>query len=613
MNKFASLKIFNDGLTFSPVFKPQKAGSVVNMGNINANNVLLIGNKVDVQNGKVGNKNSTTYLVGNDLALNSSSFVENKTNQLTALKSVSITSNMSAFEDGGYKFVGADNFQSVNYIDNNNFITNNAVEKIDFKQYLTIDSVDEWAIFADAWNNDRGDTRDVKEFRLMGNIDFNNDFKPEYMVGYVYYDSKNKQYIWDNAFNSTFNGNGYTLSNIFLDLSSFSSTNLYKDYYVGIFSGVSKNGVVKNLKVENIGVKGHKATGSISGGSNGGSFYDISMKNITDIYSVNNYAGGFIGLITGTDVGNYERISIDGLNSVYAGSTGYSLSGAGGFTGAISAGEFKDISINKIGSIFGGYSGGFAGFAGDAKTSAPSVEKIIFENIILSNFTKIGGWTWTGGFIAKFSQNNVDNVFFKNILLSDIDKITAEQGSGGFMAHTDGGKYENITLDNIGEISTIRGNDSSGGFIGIIEDGEYKNIKISNIDFIKFATQNNGLFAGYIEKGKFENINISKIKNIDIGNVNFFGLFTGFIGDEFSSENISSFNNIFIHNIGEIKYDGSTGGGYGDPYYGNIGIFAEKAFNTTLSNIYISLKGLTISNEDKNDLRFKTAFIYNDE
>ncbi|MBT0828963.1 hypothetical protein KJQ75_09065, partial [Campylobacter lari] len=163
-------------------------GNVVNMGNINANNILLIGNKVDIQGGKVGNKNSTTHLVGNDLVLNPSSFAGNKTNYLTALKSVSIAASMSAFEEGGYKFVGADGFTLTNYTDNNNKVTENKVQKIDFKQYLTIDSVDEWAIFADAWNNDRGGkdgTRSVKEFRLIDDIDFKNDFKPEYMVGYT--------------------------------------------------------------------------------------------------------------------------------------------------------------------------------------------------------------------------------------------------------------------------------------------------------------------------------------------------------------------------------------------------------------------------------------------
>ncbi|EAH7188376.1 filamentous hemagglutinin N-terminal domain-containing protein [Campylobacter lari] len=46
MKAFANLKSFEDGLSFSPVFKPNKAGNVVNMGNINAKNITLQGNKV---------------------------------------------------------------------------------------------------------------------------------------------------------------------------------------------------------------------------------------------------------------------------------------------------------------------------------------------------------------------------------------------------------------------------------------------------------------------------------------------------------------------------------------------------------------------------------------
>ncbi|EAI7261935.1 filamentous hemagglutinin N-terminal domain-containing protein, partial [Campylobacter lari] len=63
MKAFANLKSFDEGLSFSPVFKPHKAGNVVNMGNINTNDVLLIGNKVDIQGGKLGNEKSKTHLV----------------------------------------------------------------------------------------------------------------------------------------------------------------------------------------------------------------------------------------------------------------------------------------------------------------------------------------------------------------------------------------------------------------------------------------------------------------------------------------------------------------------------------------------------------------------
>ncbi|EAL3891389.1 hypothetical protein A0Y87_07865, partial [Campylobacter lari] len=248
MKAFANLKSFNEGLSFSPVFKPHKAGNVVNMGNINTNNVLLIGNKVDIQGGKLGNEKSKTHLVGNDLVLNPGSFTGNKTNNITALKSVETSASMSAFKDSGYKFVGADSFTPTNYIDNNNEVIKNNIEKTNFKQYLTIDSVGEWAIFADAWNNDRDDTRYVKEFRLIDDIDFKNNFKPEYMVGHIYNTVDNKNIDWTNAFTSTFNGNGCTLSNITMDIIN---DNVYNKYYTGIFSGL-QNATIKNLKLKNI-------------------------------------------------------------------------------------------------------------------------------------------------------------------------------------------------------------------------------------------------------------------------------------------------------------------------------------------------------------------------
>ncbi|WP_390621671.1 two-partner secretion domain-containing protein, partial [Campylobacter peloridis] len=324
MWKFAKLNE-NQGATFSPVFKPQKAGSVVNMGNINADKVLLIGNKVDIQGGKLGNKNSTTHLVGNDLVLNPSSFAENKTNNITALRSVELAASMSAFKDGNYKFVGGDSFNLVDYIDNNSIKTENKIQKVNFKQYLTIDSLNEWIIFANAWNGNKdgkglGDTRKVKEFRLINNIDFNNDFKPEYMVGYGIL--KNGVYDWSNSFSSIFNGNGYTLSNIKLN----TSKGEYKDYYIGIFGSVI-GGTIKNLKVKNVDITSYKSAGSIVGYSENGNYHDISLDNIS-IYSMAQNAGGFAGRSERDNT--FERILLNDVKKVVSDA---SYANAGAFIG----------------------------------------------------------------------------------------------------------------------------------------------------------------------------------------------------------------------------------------------------------------------------------------
>ncbi|HEC1728373.1 TPA: hypothetical protein R1703_001511, partial [Campylobacter lari] len=587
MTAFANMKNFNDGLSFSPIFKPQKAGNVVNMGNINANDVLLIGNKVDIQGGKVGNKNSTTHLVGNDLVLNPSSFAGNKTNYLTALKSVSIAASMSAFEDGGYKFVGADGFTLANYIDNNNKVTENKVQKIDFKQYLTIDSVGEWAIFADAWNNDRGDTRDVKEFRLIDDIDFKNDFKPEYMVGYTSYSS------WDGAFTSTFNGNGYTLSNIKMDLDQLKiSDPRYR--VIGIFGAVD-GGSIRNLKVNNVdfkvNVNGQSNAiniGGLVGKTQNSKFEDIELSNIKLSGNYFQNAGGFAGL--SKQDGEYSRIKINGVNIEAL----YGVN-SGGFIGAIDGGKFYDISVyggkDKGYGIINGSSGTGGGFIGyiDRSTNTDS----IFKNIKVADFkTILGGNTYgAGGFIGYANLWNGANLNFENIAIENIDKIESSKAAAGFSSYIDANvNAKNITIKNIGEIYSMSG--SVAGFANQILSANssihnFENIMIDGIGNFNLGFQSNGktsaAFANTISNGTYKNISINNIKKVTFDDFDSgdFSLFAGNVGDAFKPNDKTVFENIIIHGVENIR--GRNG---------KIFSFArDLSGNVELNNVYIFLDG----------------------
>ncbi|MBT0825368.1 filamentous hemagglutinin N-terminal domain-containing protein, partial [Campylobacter lari] len=585
--KYANGKVI-DYTTFSPIFNPQKAGNVVNMGNINTNNVLLIGNKVDIQGGKVGNKNSTTHLVGNDLVLNPSSFAGNKTNYLTALKSVSIAASMSAFEDGGYKFVGADGFTLANYIDNNNKVTENKVQKIDFKQYLTIDSVGEWAIFADAWNNDRGDTRDVEEFRLIKTIDFKNDFKPEYMVGYTSYSG------WDGAFTSTFNGNGYALENIKMDLDQL---NISDPRYrvIGIFGAVD-GGSIRNLKVNNVDFKVNVNgqfnainIGSLVGKTQNSKFEDIELSNIKLSGNYFQNAGGFAGL--SKQDGEYSRIKI---NNVYIEAL-YGVN-SGGFIGTIDGGKFYDISIygrekdNGYGIINGssGAGGGFIGYI-DRSTNTDS----IFKNIKVADFkTILGGNTYgAGGFIGYANLWNGANLNFENIAIENIDKIESSKAAAGFSSYIDANvNAKNITIKNIGEIYSMSG--SVAGFANQILSSystihNFENIMIDGIGNFNLGFQSNGktsaAFANTISNGTYKNISINNIKKVTFDDFNSgdFSLFAGNVGDAFKPNDKTVFENIIIHGVENIQ--GRNG---------KIFSFArDLSGNVELNNVYIFLDG----------------------
>ncbi|HEC1751221.1 TPA: filamentous hemagglutinin N-terminal domain-containing protein [Campylobacter lari] len=575
------------GAAFSPVFKPNpKGGNVVNMGNINANNVLLIGNKVDIQGGKVGNKNSTTHLVGNDLVLNPSSFAGNKTNYLTALKSVSIAASMSAFEDGGYKFVGADGFTLANYIDNNNKATENKVQKIDFKQYLTIDSVGEWAIFADAWNNDRGDTRDVEEFRLIKTIDFKNDFKPEYMVGYTSYSS------WDGAFTSSFNGNGYALENIKIDLDQLKiSDPRYR--VIGIFGAVD-GGSIRNLKVNNVdfkvNVNGQSNAiniGGLVGKTQNSKFEDIELSNIKLSGNYFQNAGGFAGL--SKQDGEYSRIKINGVNIEAL----YGVN-SGGFIGTIDGGKFYDISVyggkDKGYGIINGSSGTGGGFIGyiDRSTNTDS----IFKNIKVADFkTILGGNTYgAGGFIGYANLWNGANLNFENIAIENIDKIESSKAAAGFSSYIDANvNAKNITIKNIGEIYSMSG--SVAGFANQILSANssihnFENIMIDGIGNFNLGFQSKGTsaaFANTISNGTYKNISINNIKKAIFHDFNSgdFSLFAGNVGDVFKPNDKTVFENIIIHGVENIQ--GRNG---------KIFSFArDLSGNVELSNVYIFLDG----------------------
>lgn len=41
------------GASFSPVFDVSKQGNIINLGKINADNIVLIGNKVEIKKGKI--------------------------------------------------------------------------------------------------------------------------------------------------------------------------------------------------------------------------------------------------------------------------------------------------------------------------------------------------------------------------------------------------------------------------------------------------------------------------------------------------------------------------------------------------------------------------------
>ncbi|MBX1885606.1 hypothetical protein I9P32_01290, partial [Campylobacter peloridis] len=158
MNKFAKSTQEQAG-SFSPVFKPNpKGGNVINMGNINANDVTLQGNKVmlsadtswDDKNNKIKFNQITADsidLQGNEVYMDISTI--NSKNLTTEAKNKGIA-YLSAT---GYYYNPTRKYNDIVF-------TNKGVMDKTYNQYISIGSDLDWWHFAKGWNEN-------EEFRTI--------------------------------------------------------------------------------------------------------------------------------------------------------------------------------------------------------------------------------------------------------------------------------------------------------------------------------------------------------------------------------------------------------------------------------------------------------------
>ncbi|MCV3337808.1 filamentous hemagglutinin N-terminal domain-containing protein [Campylobacter sp. RKI_CA19_01121] len=451
MWKFAKLTKAQ-GASFSPVFKPQKAGNVVNMGNINADDVLLIGNKVDIQGGKVGNKNSTTHLVGKNVYIDADSAKLNSNNiNVTATEGGYIQRQMIKFANDKYNFGDNVKVNVVNYKDSSGATHTGSSN---FKKALTIgnmgnekDNAIEWWHFAKGWNEGLGNIREIDEFRLVDDIDFSGNqgkgVEGKDWQNYVNYCIEGLGCTsmivgpdFGNSFTKTFDGQGYALKNI-----NIKATGLdYNRKFVGIF-GSASNATFKNINVDYMGgniYSEYSTTGGFIGSASNSKFYNISLNNIHDMkvnFPTGGQAGIFSGIITDSEV---IKISLNKIGNfiTFGGCDGCGAISIGGFAGQLLGenNKFNHISISEIGNISGNqngdnnlYVGGFAGKGSDGQ----------FSNIYLYNIGNIEGnyfnnysnqGALVGGFFGELQSRNT--VKFENIYIF-FNPAAAITGNGG--------------------------------------------------------------------------------------------------------------------------------------------------------------------------------------
>jgi len=170
-------------------------------------------------------------------------------------------------------------------------------------------------------------------------------------------------------FTGTFNGQGYKISDVFIDLPGIG--------YVGLFSIVGEGGRVEGLGVLNADVTSTAYVGILAGVNRGTVSYSYSTGSLTGEY----YSGGLVGQNDGTVSNSYSTcnvISDSGAGGLMGANTGTvsntyatgNVTGESGAGGLIANNSGTVSSSYSAGSVSANeYVGGLVGYSQEGTTS----------------------------------------------------------------------------------------------------------------------------------------------------------------------------------------------------------------------------------------------------
>ncbi|WP_261007810.1 filamentous hemagglutinin N-terminal domain-containing protein [Campylobacter jejuni] len=412
MQEFADKSTFASPV-FSPVFKPNNKGNVINMGNINAKDVLIIGNEVYLNSSvnsedKILNKidSDSIWLIGNTIQANIGTLDVKDSLKITAIKNGALNLDAKAYY---FNPIAYNNFSKYQGVDYGSFKHN--TKEFKTNKFVSIGSDEDWFYFSKGWNENKNGFRDyADEYRLTNDIDFGGNQGKDFGKYTVDGETINMMVGYDltNAFSNyqsftkVFDGQGFTLKNIYFKPQG--------SMWIGLFARVD-GGEIKNLNVENF----------ILGNGDG----SYNFANL----------GALVGsLDNGSKVSNVKM---------------------------------KNISFKTGGRNLGTIAGRIYGNA--------NLENIVLENINIDN--KIGvNFTSTGSVVGFAMNGTFNNIYVDGITIKAAATAGMTTGGdigeshvGGFIGHSDYGTFTNIYLNNIDLTNNYaRGSESAyvGGFIG---------------------------------------------------------------------------------------------------------------------------------------------------
>ena len=251
-------------------------------------------------------------------------------------------------------------------------------------------------------------------------------------------------------FRGKFNGNGYTVSNLYINRSS--------EDYVGLFGNISSIGSVVNLRITNASVVGNNYVGIITGSH---SSTNAPVKNCTVSGAVTgtNYVGGVIGYAYRSVSHCYANINVDG-ESYVGGITGMNVTGITDsyVEGQVSGNIYVGGCIGSAGGTTATISGNYVEVTVVGNEQVGGVIGATANTITLSSNISIGSVTGelnAGGICGKaYNTKLIDNISLSNVY--------GKNNVGGITGYLD---YVSV-IDNCKSYGSISGEIKVGGIIG---------------------------------------------------------------------------------------------------------------------------------------------------
>ena len=268
-----------------------------------------------------------------------------------------------------------------------------------------------------------------------------------------------------NQFQGTFNGNGYKISNLYINNSSWSIS-------VGLFGNII-NSSVRDVKILNVDITGHAAASALAGVANSSM---IKNSVVTGSITGNNTFNGYTGAISGN--GTSSKIYDCYANiSIY--SKGRTIGGIVGNNGEVYSSYVEGSIIGEAENV-----GGVVG-AGKVQGS-----KCIAT---VKGTSVVGGIAGSNGAYAPISD-----VYFKGNVIGD-------NNIGGIIGNN---WNTSATITNAIFEGELSGNSNVGILLGSQAGNDYTNIKDSF--YYSEYSLNNPLI------GQEQDINLSNIINLAI-------------------------------------------------------------------------------------------------